>query len=1116
MGADALINAAKDLNPVKKLSDAADTVETAVGNAASSVADAAESAIAPAPAPAASSTPANRTPLNPQADDQYVATNQKRADIAQAQRLIATIESSTPQDKQVALGRYNLTPGRYAQLKMKAGWPLQPDDTKALEQERESVEGKAPETESSFATDPVAQVLTAGANSLTAMGGEVTVEALTKGAQALVNWVGSQELIDQAQKAAKIIAPNHPNLAAVGGTLAGIATLMKLGSPGGAAESAAGGEGSVAAEAEPAGGEPGGSATEPPIEPEPRQAAEPEVMEGPAGASATAKSANPESAAGAETQTEAGGTASAPSSSDAGEHSDIAAIENAASNPMTKEEFEKIEFKPGGEAGEHPELISQVGWADRFRAMEYGGQLADNAIVARRRAAMTGADEDNAAVEAADKELQDALPRAAAIRHETGLALQKLGASPGAQQLKAVFEAMADNESTPTRLSQMLGNLPTIAERTKMLDDAANLTPANWSAKEAFYNLFVNTKLSLNSVGKKAVSDLANIAWQVPARGLAEIGSRAGELATGNDYGTMGVAPGETHAIITGMMENWGNALRLGLDSVREGKPMFEGDVGFIDNPALADKMTQGVMQGSGFENTWWGKAIDYYGHAVSIPGRSIIGVDQFAKSMQYNMELETLMQRAAFNEASAQGLEGDEFAEHVADMKNQFTEKTPGWMTDQAMQTAKVNTFQEDLQGSLAKIDAMRRSSYLARTLVPFFKTPTNITLQAIRQSPFAVLSPAFRSTVAGGGPEAAIALSKAAMGSAIMAYFTDKALKGHMTGAIPANLKGTMRDDWLRDNQPYSIKSGDGTWTSYEGLEPISWMMGMAADTAPMWSYLNQGEADHAVGTLARAAINEMGRQPMWGALHMVVNAFDDLERGRTTSLGQAGSRMAASLLPIPQSVSNLGGAIDPVRRQTNDTIDEMRERIPWLKKDGLATLDSFGKPVIVPPGFLANEFPAYIRAEKGADPVVDEISRLAGTVGFQTPQIPKAVGGAVDTGNLDAPDMQTYGAPVNPAQQNRWLELRGNPAPGQLPKLYDAVSKLMKQPQYESASDSQRANLLHMVFTGYQKLGEQRLLAEDSNLRGQMIAAYVGKGAARAAGRPGAGGLTSAAAP
>ena len=1065
--------------------------------------------------------------LNPQADAQLVATQQNRGDVASIQEDIAHIEMADPKEKQVMLGQRGLDAGRYAQAKMRVGWPLTPDDKQALEAQREQVEGKAPETESSFASDPVTQVIMAGANSLTAMGGEVTTEALTKGAQSLVNWVGSQELLDQAQKAAKIIAPNHPNLAAVGGTLAGLATLMKLGSPA-AAVPEEGAEGAAAASDFKEAGAEGGTA-ETGAPPEETSAGESEAATAP---SLAAPATRPETEEGAEPKagtaegtekaaqvsplsaTSEGNTEpKAVPASGSGAHSDVAAIQNAAANPMTKEEFEKIEFTADKE---HPDLVTPLGWADRFRAMEYGGQLADDSVVARRRFLATGSDEDKALVDEADAALNEALPRAYAIRHETGLALQKLGASPGAMQLKDVFEAMAGNESTPSRLSNMLANLPTIAERGKMLDDAANLTPSSWSAKEAFYNLFVNTRLSLNSVGKKAVSDLANIVWQVPARGLAEIGSRAYELGTGADYGSVGVAPGETSAIVSGMMDNWGSALKLGLESAREGKPMFEGDVGFLDNPNLANRMNAGVMQGSGFENSWWGRAIDYYGHLVSIPARSIVGVDQFAKSMQYNMEVNTLAARTAFSEASAEGLEGEELSNRIAELSDGYLKETPGWMTDQAMNTAKVNTFQEDMQGGLAKIDQLRRSSYYARTMVPFFKTPTNITLQAIRQSPFAVLSPTVRATVAGGGPDAAIALSKAAMGSAIFAYFTDKAIRGTMTGAIPANLKGTMRDDWLRDNQPYSLKGADGKFISYEGIEPLSWMMGMAADTAPTWSYLNHGEADHAVGVLARAVVNELGRQSMWGMLHMAVNAFDDLERGRTTSLGQAGSRMAASLMPIPQSVSNIGGAVDPIRRQTEGIIDEMRNRIPWLKSGGLPTLDSFGRPVIVPPGFLANEFPAYINATKNADPVVDEMMRLSKTVGFQAPQIPHAIGGAADTGNLDEPEMMTYGAGITPAEQNRWLEVRNDPAPKQMPTLYQTADKVIKSDEYQGASDSSRANMLHAIFTGYQHLGQQRMIAEDDGLRARVMAAYTGKQAGRVAGRAGAGGVASVGAP
>ena len=602
--------------------------------------------------------------LNPNADAQYVASGDRRAAVATAQDQIARIEMLPANEKNVALGRLGLDAGGYAQYKTAAGWPLMPDDKQALEAQREQVEGKAPEIQPSNVVGDVTHAIV-GKN----------VEKVT----------GSP----LAGKIADIATDLIP---------AALGLKTALGADAAGAEGAAG----AAETVEEGAAEPAAVAESTAATPTP----EPTADEGAQAPVEPAQATKPEGEIGApkEAPESGGGTAAPGVPSTAAGHSDAAAIANAAANPMSKEEFEKIEFTSDAE---HPDLVTPLSWADRFRAMEYGGQLADNSVVARRRFMATGADEDKAAVDEADAALNEALPRAYAIRHETGLALQKLGASPGAMQLKDVFEAMADNESTPNRLSAMLANLPTMEERGKMLDDAANLTPGNWSAKEAFYNLFVNTRLSLNSVGKKAVSDLANIVWQVPARGLAEIGSRAYELGTGADYGSVGVAPGETSAIVSGMMDNWSSALKLGLDSAREGKPMFEGDVGFLDNPSLANRMNAGVMQGSGFENSWWGRAIDYYGHLVSIPGRSIVGVDQFAKSMQYNMELSTLVQRTAYNEAAADGLEGDELSNRIAELTDQYTEKTPGWMTDQAMNTAKVNTFQEDLQGRLAKIDA-------------------------------------------------------------------------------------------------------------------------------------------------------------------------------------------------------------------------------------------------------------------------------------------------------------------------------------------------------------------------------------------------------------------------
>lgn len=1102
--------------------------------------------------------------LNPTADDQYVASNQRRSDVATVQNSIVQIEAMKPDEKKAALANNGFDAGRWAQLKQSVAYPLNEDDHAALEAQRQQVEGGKPAPSSAASPAPAEG----------SVAGDLNQRWLNFWKEAGVK--EGEQIPDPSDpdfdaKMSKLstglinsVAASQPDVAVQGGESSGIVSQLidrikkHFGPEGAKAVDAAANRApdaaNVAADALPdeggggEGNQPGASAAEAAsaLAPKPGEAAtgefagnveqgsiaksfnsRQEAMEAAVksggtvsktrnaagfwtvdeagkegGAGGATGVAQPEGAPGLRTP-EALVESQSPEAAPAA-HSDIAAIQQAAAQPMSKDEFEKIGFT--GDA-EHPDLTSPLLWTDRFRAMEYGGDLANNAVLARKQFLTSGSDADKAAIEAADKEMNDALPRAYAIRHETGLALQKLGASPGAMQLKAVFEAMAENVGMPVRLSSALAKLPTIEQRAKLLDDAAGMSGDGWTAKGALYKLYVNSILSFNSVGKKAVSDAANILFQVPARELA-----AGISNTANMFGSdffkgasgESIDAGEAHAMARGMIENFGSALKTGLDSAREGKPMFEGDVGFLDNPSGA--VGDSLMGGSGYEGTWWGRAIDYYGHLVSVPGRAIIGVDQFSKSMQFNMEIEALAHRQGMAEAAGEGLSGTEQAARAEELANGYLKKTPGWMNDQAMQTAKINTFQQDLEGQLAGFDAIRKKSFLLRTLAPFFKTPVNITLQGIRQSPLAPMSGVWRRTVAGGGPEAAIALSKTALGSAIGAYLTYHVLKGNITGGIPANLKGTMRDDWLKDHEPYSIKSGDGSYHSYQLFEPAAWLLGMVADAAPSWAYMDSATADHAHGSLAQAVVNEINRQPMWGALHMLVHALDDVDKGRSnaSSIGEVGSRMVAGL--IPSMAANLAGGIDPVRRQTEGVFQDIRNRIPFLKEDGLASLDSFGRPAIVAPGFMANEFPAYVSTTKKPDSVVDEMIRLKNAVGFEPPQIPPSIGPHItaDAEDQNAEDAK-YGAKLSPAEQNRWNELRNEPRKG-MPTLYDSLAKRIEEPSYLAQSNAQQATEWHQRFTGYQQMGHDALLNESEGVRGRMMAAYVGKGKARTQGRPG----------
>ena len=142
-------------------------------------------------------------------------------------------------------------------------------------------------------------------------------------------------------------------------------------------------------------------------------------------------------------------------------------------------------------------------------------------------------------------------------------------------------------------------------------------------------------------------------------------------------------------------------------------------------------------MRGSGIENSFVGRSIDFLYHLMAIPGRSIIAIDQFAKTLQYRMSMSAMAYRQGLAEATEQGLVGAEKTAMMQQLSQRYVQTPLQWMLNQAEKDMRVNTFSEALDGSLADLDKLRQGSFMGRTLFPFMKTPINITLQGIRQSP-------------------------------------------------------------------------------------------------------------------------------------------------------------------------------------------------------------------------------------------------------------------------------------------------------------------------------------------------------------------------------------------
>jgi hypothetical protein len=232
--------------------------------------------------------------------------------------------------------------------------------------------------------------------------------------------------------------------------------------------------------------------------------------------------------------------------------------------------------------------------------------------------------------------------------------------------------------------------------------------------------------------------------------------------------------------------------------------------------------------------DTWLGKGLDYYGTAITLPGRALMTQDEFFKGVFYRMEINaqvTRRSKAVYRESLDAGLSESEAAAKAMLEAESLLANPPADLDEIAMNFAQKGTFTAELPPALRSWQRGFNHPAL-KVVVPFFKTPANIGLQVIERTPFAPLSSQWREEVAKGGIYRDMALAKVTMGSAILATFGAAAAEGAITGRGPgrkADREAAMRDGWM----PYSIRVGD-SWVSYQGMEPISALLAIAADYA------------------------------------------------------------------------------------------------------------------------------------------------------------------------------------------------------------------------------------------------------------------------------------------
>ncbi len=619
--------------------------------------------------------------------------------------------------------------------------------------------------------------------------------------------------------------------------------------------------------------------------------------------------------------------------------------------------------------------------------------------------------------------------------------LDKMGAP--AVTIEKVVSALAELK-TP---EQVIGMLKAMDKPTKF---------------DMFIEYWINGLLSgPQTHATNMISNAATQALGIPERAVAAFFSRS-------------VRPSETTAMIGGVVESFGDAMKLAWQAFKKEEAQF--GLAKMEDPRRA--ITADALELTGVP----GRAVDLLGSMVRLPGRALLAEDDFFKGIAFRAELRALARRESIKRVTEAQLSGSdaraqmEFIEkNILDHPEQF----PSIMED-AQKYAAYVTFTKDLGTTGQKWQAAL-STPIGRIIAPFVRTPINIFKYAGERTPFALASRAVRDEIAAGGERRALALAKISLGSMMMAYAASKAAEGSITGGGPAD------PDLLREKrdtgwQSYSVKVGN-TYYRYGRFEPIGTVLGAAADMADLMGQLSEDDAAELASAVVVALSRNISEKTFVKGMAGTLDAITSRDIHKVEHFF---SKELPTLIPFSAMSSQLARQTDPTLRQVSPDhsyelmdrelkfiLDSFKAKVPGYSKDIPPRRNLFGEPILLEGGLGPDMIsPIYTTKEKTAA-VSREIVRLG-----LSP---------------DLPSKQIDGVPLSNEEYDAYQVLAGSkPIMGDL-NLRQRLEEELKSDIYKNASagpDGGKADRIRSWVSIYRQ--QAATIMKDADLSKQ----YLGK--------------------
>jgi hypothetical protein len=479
----------------------------------------------------------------------------------------------------------------------------------------------------------------------------------------------------------------------------------------------------------------------------------------------------------------------------------------------------------------------------------------------------------------------------------------------------------------------------------------------------------------------------------------------------------------------------------------------------------------------------------------VSLPGRLAGSIDEFTRVTGYRA-----FERAkALRQARAQGLNGAALVKQVeADVKASIDPQHGVGLNPEALRFAGVptlsdplgaGTFSGDLSNMLAKYP-------VTKFIVPFIRPGVNTFRYVGKSTPgINLFYKDVRETLARGGEDAAVLMTRTALAGSMYAYAWSKMADGTITGRGPSDMR--LRNEWLKNHQPYSVKIG-GVWKSYRRMDPFGTFIGMAADAHMVQLEVadDEGTSGEDIGKAVFASVlaNAVNKSYMQG-LSTFLTAVDDQD---LSSANKFLGTVAGGY--VPQAVQQFND--DPYYREAQTLVDEAYKRTPGLSDRLPPKYNFLGEPVMKQGTLWNRNF--SIAREASANPSLVEDTLVRDGIRLSPPP-DKEFNGAIDF--KDDRWMKDGKLPYV-----RWMELMSG-GWGERKGLRAKLEEIVKSDSYQHATGGtatypggERGIIVASVKDAWEEAAKHQMLREYPELQRAWKGAKGLKGSALQNGQAG----------